>query len=253
MLDYAANGAVYWPVATLRAAFEAVADDPDGQIASALGPGITSDSLWMNVETNLRAGKLRLVFLADEIPTELRRVVEFLNGQMKAEVLAVEVKQYASPTNAVLRTLVARVYGRTEESADAKGTTASKQWTEEMFFADMADKYPQGVDTAKRLLTWARENGLNVLWGKGHRDRLISGSDKRPAEVRGLPRVSSLERSRGARVRYLQELRPIRRRQCAFRAVAEVQVGAGFRVASTRPNRPLSNILVGQAYPGRDL
>ncbi len=174
MLDYAANGAVYWPVATLRAAFEAVADDPDGQIASALGPGITSDSLWMNVETNLRAGKLRLVFLADEIPTELRRVVEFLNGQMKAEVLAVEVKQYASPTNAVLRTLVARVYGRTEESADAKGTTASKQWTEEMFFADMADKYPQGVDTAKRLLTCA-ENGLNVLCKGAQADRLISG------------------------------------------------------------------------------
>jgi ribosomal protein L30E len=34
------------------------------------------------VDANLRAGKVRLVFVADEIPAELRRVVEFLNSQM---------------------------------------------------------------------------------------------------------------------------------------------------------------------------
>ena len=38
---------------------------------------------------------MRLVFLADEIPSELRRIVEFLNQQMDpAEVLAVEVRQF---------------------------------------------------------------------------------------------------------------------------------------------------------------
>ena len=50
---------------------------------------------WETVQTNLRAGKIRLIFAADEIPSELRRVVEFLNEQMNpAEVLAIEIRQY---------------------------------------------------------------------------------------------------------------------------------------------------------------
>ena len=48
------------------------------------------------MKTNLQVGKVRLIFLADRIPAELRRVVEFLNQQIDlAEVLAVEIKQYA--------------------------------------------------------------------------------------------------------------------------------------------------------------
>jgi hypothetical protein len=36
-----------------------------------------------------------LIFLADKIPPELRKVVEFLNRQMQpAQVLAVELRQY---------------------------------------------------------------------------------------------------------------------------------------------------------------
>jgi hypothetical protein len=34
------------------------------------------------VGVNLKAGKLRLIFVADELPSELRRIVEFLNEQM---------------------------------------------------------------------------------------------------------------------------------------------------------------------------
>ena len=38
--------------------------------------------------------EIALSFVADEIPSELRRIVEFLNQQMDpAEVLAVEIKQ----------------------------------------------------------------------------------------------------------------------------------------------------------------
>lgn len=53
-----------------------------------------------------------MVFLAESIPAELRRVVEFLNEQMDpAEVLAIEVKQFIGE---VMTTLVPRVVGQTE-------------------------------------------------------------------------------------------------------------------------------------------
>jgi hypothetical protein len=53
------------------------------------------ETFWAMVKTNLQAGRVRLIFVADVIPPELRRIVEFLNAQMDpAEVLALEIKQY---------------------------------------------------------------------------------------------------------------------------------------------------------------
>jgi hypothetical protein len=100
MLDYAANAALFWSVEGLRAHFEEQCQtdgvNPEAKLADALGVDQEDpDYFWQLVKTNLEAGRVRMVFLADEIPLELRRVVEFLNSQMNpAEVLAVEVKQY---------------------------------------------------------------------------------------------------------------------------------------------------------------
>ena len=94
MLDYAANAVVYWPVEKLRATFEAT-EDAEERLRDVLDPETDADAFWERVGTNLKAGKVRLVFISDEIPQKLRRIVEFLNSQMSpAEVLAVEIKQY---------------------------------------------------------------------------------------------------------------------------------------------------------------
>lgn len=70
------------------------------------------------MRTNLQAQRIRMVFVADEIPRELRRIVEFLNQQMDpAEVLAVEIRQY---TGEGLKTLVPRVIGMTAEAEQRK-------------------------------------------------------------------------------------------------------------------------------------
>ena len=96
MLDYAANAVVYLPIEQLQAWF----DDRcrrEGRaaeqiMAEALGPDLDPDAFWLAAKTNLQAGRIRLVFVADEIPPELQRIVEFLNGQMDpAEVLAIAI------------------------------------------------------------------------------------------------------------------------------------------------------------------
>lgn len=92
MLDYAANAVVYWPVRTIRDEFDAtcqdLGSDPSQSIADLLGEedddGSLVEGYWNQVKTNLQAGKIRLVFVADEIPRELRRIVEFLNGNCSA-------------------------------------------------------------------------------------------------------------------------------------------------------------------------
>ena len=101
MLDYAANCVAYWPVESIRTVFEASAkkagEDPNKMILSLIEATPEDinpvDKFWGQVKTNLQAGRIRLIFVADEIPKELQQIVEFLNGQMSlAEVLAVEVK-----------------------------------------------------------------------------------------------------------------------------------------------------------------
>jgi hypothetical protein len=99
MLDYAANGVAYWPVERIRAMFEgncaAQGKDPQVVMQEFLVDNPDPDNFWQQVKTNLQAGRLRMIFVADLIPPELQRVVEFLNSQMDpAEVLAVEIRQF---------------------------------------------------------------------------------------------------------------------------------------------------------------
>jgi hypothetical protein len=175
MLDYAANAVVYWPVETLRARFEAHCEnqglDPDETVADHLGLEVTSDELWQKVKTNLQAGKVRMLFVADEIPSELRRVVEFLNAQMDpAEVLAVEIRQYVGQGQ---KTLIPRVLGQTVEAQKKKSNTPrdSNQWNETSFIQDLENRRgKEEAVIAQRILDWARQNSLRIWWGKGAKD-----------------------------------------------------------------------------------
>jgi hypothetical protein len=134
MLDYAANAVVYWPIERLRETFtrdcNAAGHDPAALVAETAGEDADVDTFWRRAEENLRAGKLRLVFVADEIPRELRRVIEFLNGQMLAEVIGLEVKQYTAED---VTTLVPTLVGRTAEAEARKGRSPSRQWNADSF------------------------------------------------------------------------------------------------------------------------
>lgn len=174
MLDYAANAVVYWPVETLRAQFEAACGDtrgPDEVLMEFLGPDSDPEQFWQQTKTNLQAGKLRLVFVADAIPVELKRVVEFLNSQMDpAEVLAVELKQY---TGQGLKTLVPRVVGQTAEAQQKKapGSAGARQWDEALFLQVLESRRgPKEAAVARHVLDWAKNEGLRIWWGKGRQD-----------------------------------------------------------------------------------
>ena len=76
MLDYAANAVAYWPVEENRSKFESRCekseDDPNEVLTEFLGDDNDIDEFWQRVKTNLQAGRIRLVFLADAIPAALQ-------------------------------------------------------------------------------------------------------------------------------------------------------------------------------------
>lgn len=186
MLDYAANAVVYWPLERIQAQFEATAKgeglDAEQELASFLEDGVDPDEFWQRVKTNLQAAKVRLLFVADKIPPELRRVVEFLNAQMDpAEVLAVEIKQYVGPGR---KTLVPRVMGQVAE-AGRRNPRQGARWDEERFFAALdADAQPKVTALARDLLKFGEDvSGKPIEWGTGRERgafvaRLVEGGER---------------------------------------------------------------------------
>ena len=86
MLDYAANGTAYWQSGRIAESYAAtmaeLGCDVDAELATFLGGAADSQQFWEQVDANFAAGRIKMVFVADTIPRELARIVEFLNEQM---------------------------------------------------------------------------------------------------------------------------------------------------------------------------
>lgn len=171
MLDYAANAVVYWPIEKIQAQFEATCEGRGLASAQALeeflGMEADPEQFWQQAKTNLQAGRVRMVFVADEIPSELQRIVEFLNGQMNpAEVLAVEIKQYVGQG---LKSLVPRVIGQTAEAQQIK-SGATRKWDEASFFKELEERQgSEEAQVARRIFEWGKREMPEIWWGEGKR------------------------------------------------------------------------------------
>lgn len=176
MLDYVAHATLYWDGSMLENRFvdtcETLGLDPEVTIKD-----LTSDEdvtgFWEDVERNLRSKQVRLLFVADEVPSELKRVVEFLNeATQNVEVLAIEVIKYASDEETVF---VPRLYGQTEEAkAKSKSTSRTGQEyveTEAELFDDLDKKLASGLisqdvyDAFVELYEFGQEIGDNIRIG----------------------------------------------------------------------------------------
>ena len=168
MLDYAANASHYWPVDLIRALASQQSggiENLDREVANLLACSEDDadrlEAYWKEVEENLRRGRLRLLFVADEIPRELRRVIEFLNEHLRTiEVLGVEVRQYSQGT---LRALVPRVIGQTERAREEHGSRTRLAKTTEADFLRACP--PWSHELFRTVLAQAQERNLIVSWG----------------------------------------------------------------------------------------
>lgn len=96
LLDYASNLAASTTAEEMRERFDGrireAGGDPTAALQAELGIEIGSDEFWALVGENLARGRIRGYFVADEIPEELRRIVEYLNRQVgESRYLALEV------------------------------------------------------------------------------------------------------------------------------------------------------------------
>ncbi len=193
MLDYAANAQSYWPIDRIRSmaadrygGMDSLEEEIHRLLASdALDePSGRIEAYWSRVDENLRNGHVRLLFVADELPRELRRVIEFLNEQMpRVEVLGIDVRQYAGEN---LKVLVPRLIGQTEFARQEKRSPTLRARTDARSFLDSCPE-----DVARffaATLQEAGERDLVIYWGvKGFSIRVPRHSGELCSVFYGFP------------------------------------------------------------------
>ena len=207
MLDYAATANSVWSGDEMRRAFEEDASkrgiDPIEELCKLLQPDDEidaedlADEFWKKAATNLAANRLRLLFVADEIPLQLERVVKFLNEQTwdNLDVLAVEIKQYPAQFGSAL---VSKVTGQVEakQSAQRSGARRSEERQEEIFgrctpagrkalqaLLDAAQKAGAYTNWGNNGLTISKYNSMSGLWPYVVRFNWWSENDNTPLEL----------------------------------------------------------------------
>ncbi|MBD2234082.1 hypothetical protein [Phormidium tenue] len=181
MLDYAANAVVYWGGDTLKNYFyqttEAKGQDPQVLLSNFLRDNSEDlndeEKFWQVANDNLQGGNVRLIFVADRIPAELQRIVEFLNERMlPTQVLALELRRYSGGD---FSTHIPRILGLTTAAQIAKNSgiapkpRKTKKWDKESFLDDASHRLEQAyVDSLRQVLESFHSNGFDKIgWGTG--------------------------------------------------------------------------------------
>jgi hypothetical protein len=231
---------MYWPLERLRSTFEANCNargrGPEATLLGSLGLEFNPEEFWERAKTNLQAGRVRLIFVADKIPAELWRIVEFLNEQMNpAEVLAVEIRQHVAED---FEAFVPRLIGQTAQAQRTKsvGAGASRTLDEKSFFEALeSNRSSDEAATAAKILEWAKSNGFSISWGSASFTLVLDHAGQRH-QVVGVYTDGSLE----IKFAYIQWEAPFdeEAKRLALRDRLNEVTGMHIQVAEVTNKRP---------------
>ncbi len=174
ILEYAANAASEWgngrlqqkateywakKSRTLEQALREKFDDDD--------ENFELDKFWDSVDQNLAEGKIRLIIATDGLRPEVRRIIEYLNGETKnIEILGLELRCYGtSATSPILSPLIV---GQTQATATTKGVSRpSKNW-ETAWEEELKRLNSNAIAPCQQILEWAKKTpGISIRWSGG--------------------------------------------------------------------------------------
>ena len=177
VLEYAANGQHYWSADAIHAHADATAKE-NGTSTDEAFRKLQSDvdsveDFFKEVERRLKAGEVRLVFFLEQAPTELKRLVEFLNKQMPSvEVLLVEARQYSSNG---IRVVVPTLFGFTEQIREIKRLVSAERdrravafsWESFRANAEQSGLDEKTIAGIEKLYDVSKSLQADIVWGRG--------------------------------------------------------------------------------------
>ncbi len=172
LLEYVANLRASTSADDLRSAHEAAIlgnqGEPEAALQQALGIAMSADEYWAAVGENLARGRIRGFVVADEIPEELRRIIEYLNEQLgDSRFLALEVPQFKAAHG--VTTLVPQIVaGSLEPPVKQASSRPGGPWDADRLIAAIEEKGEAGAaEAARSLLRWATDRRLGIKFGRG--------------------------------------------------------------------------------------
>lgn len=126
----------------------------DDLLREQFGEDLDVDSFWNNVGANLQRGQIRLIIAADELRTEVRRMIEYLNAEMKqARVYGLELRRYGEESGP--QVLVPNLVGQMQ-ATEVKPLSEVTPWPVDR----LQDAYDNLLDEQlgkrlRTLLDWA--------------------------------------------------------------------------------------------------
>jgi len=166
IIEYAANASESWGEGKARRLatdyWRRLGKDLDQVLREKLsreideGAADVVETLWNNVEQNLRLGRVRLIIVTDELRPEVRRMVEYLNREMQnAEVLGLELRCYGNDASRLV--LVPRLVGQIQNKETPPETIV---WTpERLQSACQEASASEWGGKTRQVLNWALANG----------------------------------------------------------------------------------------------
>lgn len=136
MLEYLANAAAFWTADFLKQTWESTSQvnglDPGAVLAGCLTGENTPEEFWNRVTQNIAIGKFRCLFVADHLPRELVRIIDFLHRQMRpTEVMGIEIQLHRAENHQVVTAIrVGDPASPVARTPTRKGVGA-KQWIRE--------------------------------------------------------------------------------------------------------------------------
>ena len=171
-LEYLAHLQMEWDAKRILAAAEAFWGSREHSFADeaiqCFGQEPEED-YWGCVQANLESGTMRLIVAADEIPAELRTVIEFLNETARFDVFGLEVRFFAVDNDSA-PILAPQVLGSSERAKGRKRSLkrAVGNWDEQRFFEVLTQTHPEREEIAQLLLHLGeRLTSQKVRWGVG--------------------------------------------------------------------------------------
>ncbi len=193
VLEYVANAKDSWSGDDLRRIAEGETAD-FSQVFGKLQPKVDSaEDFFEEVERRLKAGEVRIVFFMDEAPVELKKLVEFLNGQMSLmEVILVEARQFEKNGSKVV---VPTLFGFTEQirvikrqaSSQRDGQTVAVDWEGFATNAQQKGLNEDEIGRLRRVYDACVRLHADLAWGRGRVIGSFSPRWRSISDVRAAP------------------------------------------------------------------
>jgi len=132
-----------------------------------LGEEAEAQAVLDEASDRLAKGDLTALIVVDEAPSELRRLVEFVNANASFELLALKVQVLDNNDS---RLFIPSVIGAVEASRQksSRQRQEERQWDRESFFEELATNHPDAAAPMSELVDWVEAHPTVMpSWGSG--------------------------------------------------------------------------------------